>query len=273
MKKLLFAVLLLLGLACRESGPVVTRNSVASAPAMTGRPAARTAALDLQQVAAEAELIFVGQVERIEYRTAGDPVRKMSVIPHTFVTLRIVRVLHGRAETRDRITLRFIGGPRPDSTVLLPSHVPLFDIGDRDILFVTGNGVRASPLAEGPGGRFRSIGGRVYTDGGREVWLLGSDSVGLGPLRALEEVMQHQVGSRSFRMRYSSLSGELGNAPEIGPAPVGRHLSESDFATLIGRVVSKLYSSKALARLGAVRSARLSDSIVVRIRPTIPPRQ
>jgi hypothetical protein len=93
-----------------------------------------------------AQLVFEGEVVDVRYRpstaSAGDPLR----IPHTFVTDRVDRVYKGsladdgRAGSVDTLTLRFIGGEGTDDEYLMASGLPLFDIGDRDVLMVAGNG-------------------------------------------------------------------------------------------------------------------------------------
>ena len=44
------------------------------------------------------------------------------------------------------LTLRFLGGPTPDGTILQIAGVPQFTIGERNVLFVAGNDHYAVPL-------------------------------------------------------------------------------------------------------------------------------
>ncbi|HYC46631.1 MAG TPA: hypothetical protein VED01_14250 [Burkholderiales bacterium] len=143
---------------------------------------------DIRELAAHAELVFVGTVTAITYRSSepvvltddagaavldddGHPVlRDGSETPHTFVTYRIARVLKGRTGSSE-ITLRFFGGLADEpwvevddqgNTVTAPMAVwssltPRFDVGDHDILFVEGNTDHDCPLVQCAEGRVRLL--------------------------------------------------------------------------------------------------------------------
>jgi hypothetical protein len=121
----------------------------------------------------EAELIFQGVVTNIEYGVSSKRSEEDELLPHTFVTFKIEEIFKGETKG-DTITLRFQGGRQTAKgeqgeyfQYMLVNMVPLFDIGDRDILCVRGNGTRICPLVGMNAGRFRVIEDIVYSDLGR----------------------------------------------------------------------------------------------------------
>jgi len=163
----------------------------------------------------DASFVFQGRVERVEYRGSDTDAAHPRSIPHTFVTYRIDRLLRGRVPGAT-VTLRFIGGVDPQGNILRPSVVPLFDVGDEDILLVTGNGRDACPLAGCAAGRFRLIGGRVYSDGGRELLRSAEDRLVLGQPADLEAVTVNRIGNDVIRQVEVVEPGEA--TAELEPA-------------------------------------------------------
>ncbi len=116
-----------------------------------------------------AELIFQGVVTKVEYKESNPISEDYLQLPHAFVTFRIENVLKGSAKDKEFITLRFQGGMAVDGRVLMIPGIPLFDVGDRDILFVHRNGRHICPLVGWQQGRFRIIDGALVNDAGQEV--------------------------------------------------------------------------------------------------------
>lgn len=77
--------------------------------------------------------------------------------------------------------------------------VPLFDVGDRDVLFVRGNGGQMVPLVGWQEGRFRIVNDMVYSDAGKEAWLTKTGQLVWGGTRLLEEAITHRMGSTPLR--------------------------------------------------------------------------
>lgn len=202
-----------------------------------------------EQLAREAELIFAGEVVDVQYRMS-ETGPGLASLPHTFVTFHIDRLFKGDSEAGDFITLRFRGGPVPDSDLaLIIPGVPLFDLGTRSILFVRGNGRSMVPLVGWEQGRFRVVDGTAYTDDGREVWLDRDDAFVFGPARSLSEVTTHRMGEVV-----------LGRAePEPGDAftpPSGaRRATATAFADAVERLVVKTHAVAELERLPLQPSA------------------
>ena len=92
------------------------------------------------EVVQAAEVIAVGTVTAIaaEWDAAHNR-------PFTLVTFSTLDVLKG-AHTEPELTLRVLGGPHPDGSILQIAGVPQFNIGERLVVFVTGNDHYAVPL-------------------------------------------------------------------------------------------------------------------------------
>jgi len=112
---------------------------------------------DFPQLVARAEQIVVGTVT--EVGTQLDD----SGVPWTLVTLSDLRVLKG--EAGPNLVLRFYGGAAGDVVLHVPD-MPSFTIGERDVLFVAGNGKTVCPLVGVSQGRFHA---RADPDRGIEV--------------------------------------------------------------------------------------------------------
>lgn len=106
-------------------------------------PAAATSVLpvDAGQAVDEAELIFTGQVIDVEMVSSGD-----GLFPFTFVTFSVDQTLKGAADA-NHLTMRFDGGDLPEREESIEVvGVPIFEVGQEVLLFVSGNGKRACPL-------------------------------------------------------------------------------------------------------------------------------
>ena len=128
-----------------------------------------------EELTDRAELVFVGKVvsSRSEWRTVGT-----KRVIFTLVEFERQEVLKGQAGTS--VTLQFLGGTVGDMTLEV-AGVPKFNIGDREILFVEGNGVQFCPLVGVFHGKF---GVRKDEMTGREIVLMHNGK----PLRDLGEI-------------------------------------------------------------------------------------
>jgi hypothetical protein len=144
-----------------------------------------------------AGLVFEGIVERVDYAFSDPQGGTHPRIPHTFVTYRIADVIRGDVQG-DTITLRFIGGRGDEAEFLMASELPLFDIGDRDVLLVSGNTVSGCPLVGCSAGRFRVIQGHVFNDEGQAIELDSAGKLALGAYYDLPEVMTHKVSQTTL---------------------------------------------------------------------------
>lgn len=74
----------------------------------------------------------------------------------TFVTFRVERVLKGTPPTDDNLTLVFLGG-KVGAASMEVAGMPAFQPGDREIVFVSGNGRTLCPLIAAGHGRYRLL--------------------------------------------------------------------------------------------------------------------
>ena len=99
----------------------------------------------------KADTIVVGTVSAIaaEWDAATET-------PFTLVTFTDLDILKGDPG-QTALTLRFLGGPRPDGTTLQIAGVPQFSVGGRNVLFVAGNAHYAIPLVGAWQGVYRVV--------------------------------------------------------------------------------------------------------------------
>lgn len=119
-----------------------------------------------------AELIFVGAVEAIDYRRSEALGPEQPGMHHTFVTFLVDEIVKGSlASTENKLTLRFAGGYGEGQTFSRVGGVPLFDLGDRSLLFVRQNGTAICPLVGWERGSFRVVNDNLHSDLGHEMVL------------------------------------------------------------------------------------------------------
>ena len=163
------------------------------------------ASRDLREMVSQAELVFRGTVEDIQYELSEPGGPEGRRVPYTFVTYFVDEVVHGQVDG-NRATLRFLGGLNHENMrYMAASNAPQFDVGDEDILFVAGNGQQMCPLVGNHRGRLRVIADRLYTEHGREVSLGKGGKLEIGPRHGLEEVLstrvRSQIGTKEFRRK------------------------------------------------------------------------
>jgi hypothetical protein len=106
------------------------------------------------ELVAEADCIVRGTVTAIETRTISTP-RGPAV--HTLVTLTVEECAKGTAPRQ--LTLTLLGGVSGARRTVI-AGMPQFQVGDREILFIQGNGRQFCPMVGLYHGRYR-----VLTDG------------------------------------------------------------------------------------------------------------
>jgi hypothetical protein len=210
------------------------------------------------------ELVFEGTVSKIRYGLSRIEKKGDRRVPLTFVTFTVGRVLAGAPSART-VTLRFLGGPLENGKVLVASELPAFDVGDRDLLFVAGNGFKACPLVGCAGGRIRLVRGYAYTDDGAALALAGTE-LRRGRVHDLQEVDTHTIAGHVFRARRGGATLDAG-----APAPV----QTKDAPSLDEKKLLDWAAQRTLALRDAKRPARKvaepTEDVVVRISPVAPP--
>ena len=164
--------------------PTLSRRAIAACAILTAiaapSPASTVEPKSLPELASAAELVFEGEVVRVAHRVSTVIDEADAKLPHTFVTFSIKRVLKGHTQDPTSITLRFMGGSNGEGKTLIVSGVPEFQVGDRDILFVKGNGKSLCPLVGSDQGRLRVVRGQVYNDRGAAVWIAADGRLASG---------------------------------------------------------------------------------------------
>jgi hypothetical protein len=133
---------------------VLTVSGIASLP----RADAETIGTALDEATAAADAVIHGTVVDVDYRSSTDGA---GALPHAFVTYEVGEVLAGQVASR-RLTLRFVGGPDKRGHIFQLAHVPMFDVGNEDVLFIRGNGRSGCPLVGCENGRLRIHENRLY---------------------------------------------------------------------------------------------------------------
>lgn len=157
----------------------------------------------LDQLADRANLIFKGEVVKVESRFAQPVPGQKRPAPYTFVTYKVEQTLKGEL-TENTMTLRFAGGPYNHDEFTLIDGVPLMDVGDRDVLFVKDNGEDPCPLVDCGSGRFREIDGFIFNELGQSIELTETNEIRFGKAVSLDQVQNHKMSDDIHINRYES---------------------------------------------------------------------
>lgn len=202
-----------------------------------------------QELVEDAQLVLQGVVTKIEYKNSEVPGPGQAALPHTFVTFAIERAFKGKAVNGGNITLRFEGGPDGTGQAMLVPGMPMFDLGDRDILFVSKHRGGSCPLVGWEHGRFRVIDDFVYTEQGQEVGVTTDEQLAFGAYHALPEVVTHNLGGTPLTFEDVENEGKA-SLPEKA-----KRLDVNGFSKFVEGMVQKRHTPKQLAELSPVPSA------------------
>jgi hypothetical protein len=147
--------------------------------------------IDVRLWAEASDAVVLGRVTGIRY-TMSLPASDRTRFPFTFVTVAVEKAWSG-AKAGDTLTLRLFGGPTPDGGLLLNSEQPIFQVGDRDVLFVSLNDVGAVPFIRGSHTRLRLVEGATYSNEGDAI-LLGQGGLTLGAWHELPQLNVVDIG-------------------------------------------------------------------------------
>lgn len=221
--------------------------------------------VDTDQLIEKAGLIVQGVVTAVEYRNSDVDSPEHISLPHTFVTFDIERSFKGSTPSDSSITLRFQGGPDGKGRVMMIPGVPLFDVGDRDILFIRGNGTQMTPLVGWEQGRFRIVNDMLYSDAGEELWLTPGGKFTRGKQHALEEVATHNMGGAPIRF------GIQDAKPNRTPPAGAKRLDAAGFARFVTDKVEQPRTEPEAAPVDLEPSVAIQDKFYVeRPKPVAP---
>ena len=258
--------------------------------------------MDIRDFVLHSQFIFKGRVESIEYRnseavavidpTTGLPVSEDgapvfedgSDLPHSFVTFSVERIYKGKLPPggpvviaqQQHLTLRFVGGPFPHDSeeILFVDTYPFFDVGDRSILFVERNEVKACPLYRSGYGRLwilprsnQPTRNFIYNNYGQELVLApgtanstqARDEVAFGPYHPFPEILVNTIGDFVLEKVVVDPENEY-SLPDVEPDPQppiakGPHFEESQFDAFLDAIVTEVHTPSELAALPPINSA------------------
>ena len=118
---------------------------------VSGAHATSVLAPTFAELVAEADCVVRGTVTAVEVRSVATP-RGSAV--RTFVTLAVEECAKGTAP--QQLTLTLAGGKLGAKSSVI-TGMPQFQVGDREILFVQGNGRQFCPLVALDHGRYRVL--------------------------------------------------------------------------------------------------------------------
>ena len=127
---------------------------------------------DLATLVTKSNLVVIGEVASVQFRNARSA--EGGIVPHSIVTYRVAKAYRGKVPG-DVLVLRFIGGSDGMGRFLEVQGVPKFQPGDRDMLFVSGNGESGCALVNCEYGRYRLLGDRVFDTHGAPVRAIVKD--------------------------------------------------------------------------------------------------
>jgi len=263
--------------------------------------------IDIREYAINADFIFKGKVTNVAYRNSeivpridpntgtqaidedGQPIfEDGSDLPHTFVTFLVEQAYKGSIEgspTSSYLTLQFAGGPLQSdpNKFLMASHLPLFDVNDRDFLFVERNTIKACPLIRWDKGRFRIIRdvndptqvNKIYNEEGLEIILVPDNPpepnfVTLGPFHELEEANTHVMGTHHLRKVIVHPDDDSGEPNE--PVRKGPQFTEAEFENYIIQIVQEICSPNTPSECAPpVVNADITQPFFAASLPDLPP--
>ncbi|KIG09591.1 hypothetical protein [Caballeronia concitans] len=161
---------------------------------------------DISELANAAQMVVQSRVSKVEYRMSEAGAQGQPSLPNTIVTYEVLRSVRGDGPST--MTLRYAGGPDGRGHVYQLSNVPVFQVGDEDVLFVETNGAAACPLVNCGDGRFRVLNGAIYDGTGVPVQAVRNNKVVTGgapesafgktqyPAPAFDELMKNPEARR-----------------------------------------------------------------------------
>ncbi|MBX3616563.1 hypothetical protein [Nitrosomonas sp.] len=204
----------------------------------------------------KADLIFEGKVVEVDYRTSDILQADDVAMPHTYVTYEITRNFKGSSSQDKLITLRFRGGPDDAGNTLIIPGVPLFQVGDQDIVFVRGNGVEISPVVGGNFGRFRIGKDAVHSDAWQEIWLRSNGQIDQGNFNEEKKSVTLRIGVKEFTFETESKA-------EWTPPADATKLTPVQFRKFLSDSVNQHYTPQALSTLKPAQSVQMHEQFAI----------
>jgi hypothetical protein len=218
------------------------------------------APINQETLVRDADLIFKGEVVRVESRLSDRKTSSDLAVPHTFVTFSIDRLFKGSSTDGDYITLRFQGGASRDGRFFHIDGMPIFQVGDQDVLFVKANGVRLCPIVGWSQGRLRVIEDELFSNTGREVWLNPDGRLVFGRVEPkAREAWTYISPKLSLKEKKTpTLSKSLIQTKKLAESGATR-LNVDAFNRFMDDLVMTLHKKDELKRILPVKSLNIHD--------------
>lgn len=230
--------------------------------------------IDINALVKQSNLVFEGTVTKVEYASHHGIFEGDGKMPYTYVTFRINKRMLGTSEQQNKLTLRFEGGLAEDDTFLLGTHIPLFDVGDNDLLFVGRNREADCPLVHCKHSRFRIIDKRIYTDGGRQIVMTSKNEIRAGIYEKIPDVVRNMIGDTEIELESLVGPGEEDADTQLRRNPLPKnsaHISKTMFSDMLQRKITQSVDQGQLAVLEMVADDNLYIGPTKRIKPAKPP--
>ena len=241
--------------------PAIFLKAASGVAAVRSQQHKEQAQYDLDGLSKESELVFSGEVINVEYKKSL-PTDSSGGIPHTFVTYRVDNILKG-STAENTVTLRFVGGPSDETKFLMLPHLPLFDKGESDLLFVAGNTEYGCPLAGCSTGRLRLVDGLTYNERGQMLMQTEDGIIEAGKGYNLEEVMSHEMsGTIKFRRTESEYAHEDAVSEDVLNPVDGIPLDSVTLVMEVQDSITRAHTEEELAAVKPFVNANIADDIL-----------
>jgi len=202
-----------------------------------------------------ADLVFEGTVVNVQTRFSQRDSDSDPAVPYRFVTYQVSRILKGNYQGGE-LTLRFLGGESDDGQVLLIPGQPLFDVGDHDLLMVSGNNRFPCPLVQCGQGRYRYLGGMVVNELGQRIYLDANGQIVLGEKIENEELTTNKLSDNITIETHEVNETDVGEITNVlDDYPNASSTDPAGFASSVEATVQRNYSAEELANLPEFKSS------------------
>lgn len=230
----------------------------------------RRAQFNVDVAIRSADMIFLGTVKNVAYASSTGRGAEAEILPHTFVTYQIMRLIKGNPQqAQDQLTLRFLGGRGKEAQFLYPANYPLFDLGDMDVIFVKGNTVSSCPLVECANSRMRSLQEMIFNDRGQQVVMTRKQQLAFGKFEQKQEILTHQISQTTIHAVLSKEESEGGPDVEL---PIGQQINTQTLVAFLEAKVKKMYPPDQMAKWPIVPSANIQMPFTIKPLRTLVPK-
>lgn len=211
-------------------------------------------ALDARKLLSQADLVVLGTVRRVYFESihSGKYQDTPGGLATTMVEFEPKVTYLGDIGERTMIYLRFAGGVNDRGYSMISDNLPIFKVGDMDLMAIVDNGKSPCPLVGCKQGRFRIIEDKLYAHDGREILFNDkTNQVYFGKHRNLKTINEFNLGKFEYRIEESY--ARVGYTEEA-PDDSMRLMTTENYARALRAVIGSLEPSGQTS--GSVLDAR-----------------